>query len=107
MDGSVDKALFAELLGDRGPLVLALHEVVPKRSSFLPGDQLPERGDVQDDPVVEVGNEVEVGGAAELVLEVAEFGEERLPALKLLVELLGPLGLGAQGGLLGAQLPGP
>ena len=41
---------------------------------------------------------------AELVLEVAELGEECLLAVEVLVELLGPLGGRAEGRLLGPQL---
>jgi hypothetical protein len=35
-----------------------------------------QRGDVQNDAVVEVGVEVKVGRPSELVLEISQFGEE-------------------------------
>ena len=47
---------------------------------------------------------MEVRRPAELDLEVPEFGEEGVLAVDVLVELLGPLGGGAEGGLLGPQL---
>jgi hypothetical protein len=71
--GSCSQCLFYQpllprLLADRRLLVLAVHEVVPVRLGFLPGDEFPERGDVQDHAVVEIGFEVEVRRPAELLL---------------------------------------
>src|SRR5262249_11816545 len=80
--------LLPQLLADGGPLVLAVHEVIPIGLRLPPGNQFPERGDVQDHAVVEVGVKVEVRRPAELLLEVPEFGEERILAVDVLVELL-------------------
>ena len=55
-------------------------------------------------PSLRSGSRWRFAARAELVLEVPEFGEERLLAVDVLVELLGSLGGGAEGGLLGPQL---
>src|SRR5208283_4349679 len=90
------QTLLTKLLADGRPFVLAVHEVVPVGLGLLPGDEFPERGDVQDHAVVEVRVEVEVRRPAELVLDVPEFREEGVLAVDVLVDLLGPLGGGAE-----------
>ena len=44
----------SQQLAHRGPLVLAFEQFFPIVLGFRPGDQFPERGDVQDDTVVQI-----------------------------------------------------
>jgi hypothetical protein len=83
--------LLTQLLADRRPLVIALHQVVPVSLHLLPGHKFPERGDVEDDAIVEVRTNVKVRRPAELVLEVTEFGQEGILAVDVLVARLRPL----------------
>ena len=75
------------MLADGRPLVLAVHEVVPVGLGLLPGDKFPERGDVEDHAVVEVGVEVQGRRPVELVLDFPSVGDERFLAIDVFVPL--------------------
>ncbi len=66
-----------QLLADRGPLVLALEQCLPIRLCFLPGNQFPQRRDIEYHTVVEIGIEIEVGRAFERIVEVLQASEAR------------------------------
>jgi hypothetical protein len=84
-----DQTLLTQLFADGGPLVFACHEFIPVFLGFFPRDEFPERGDVQDDAIVEVGFEMQVRRPPPLVLEVPQFGEEILLPLHVLGESRG------------------
>jgi hypothetical protein len=65
-----------KLLSDRGPLILTCQQRIPIFLGLFPQHKPMQRGDVQNDAVVEVGVEVKVGRPSELVLEISQFGEE-------------------------------
>jgi len=97
------QSLRPQLLADGRPLVLAVEEFLPIALGLLPRDELVERGDVEDDAIVEVRFEVQVRRPPQLVLEVPQFGQELLLPLDLLAEPLGFSPRVASGGFLGAE----
>ena len=64
------------MLADRGPLVFAFEQFFPVLLGNFPWDEFVERGDVQDDAIVEVRFEMQIRRPPQLVLEVPQFGEE-------------------------------
>ena len=91
------------MIANRRPLVFALEEVVPVVLGFLPRDEFPEGGNVQDNAIVEIRFEVEIRRPTQLVLEVPQFREEVFLSFKFLVEPLGFLTRIARCGLLFPQ----
>ena len=92
------------MLADGGPLVLAFEEFVPVFLGLFPRDEFLERGNVQDDAIVEIGFEMQVRRPTQLVLEVPQFGEEVFLPFNFLGKPLGFLTRIARCGLLSRRV---
>jgi len=71
------------------PVVFTFLEFLPVFLRFLPRHKLPKRGNVEYHSVIEVGLQMEVGRAAELVLEIVQLRDELFLLIDFLFELLG------------------
>ena len=85
---SFDHPLVSELLADRRPLVLPLHQFIPVVFGDFPGNKFPQRRDIQHDAIVQIWREVEVRSPLELIVEVVQFGEQVFLLLDLAFQLL-------------------
>src|SRR5216683_922350 len=82
------QALLSHLLADGGPLVFAFDEFLPVVLSFLPRDEFAERGDVQDDAIVQIWVQVKARNLTKLLLEIPKLRQEIFLILNVTIDLL-------------------